>query len=87
MPKRTIMTPRERKPLDLETYEGRFAQRLKALREKAKLSVEELATILGVSPHAVYYWESGRRQPKISDLPKIAEVLSMKKAKDLLPNE
>lgn len=81
------MTPRARKELDLNTYEGRFADRLKKLREKAKLSAQDLAEKMGVSDQAVYYWETGRSQPKISDLPKIAEVLCVKKVKDILPNE
>ena len=81
------MAARPRKEIDTSTYEGRFAQRLKELRERAKLSPEQVAEALGVSAHAVYYWESCRRQPKISDLPKIAEVLGSKKVKDILPNE
>ena len=78
---------RPRKEIDTETYAGRFAARLTELREKKKLTAEEMAVLLEVSDQAIYYWESGRRQPHILDLPKIAKVLGVKKAKDILPNE
>ena len=81
------MSPRPRKKIDLDTYEGRFAWRLNALRERAKLSIEEMAEILGVTSQCIYDWEASRRSPKIFDLPKIAKALKMKKAKDVLPNE
>ena len=83
--KKTAMVPK--KTPDASTYSGRFAARLYALRKKAGLSAEQVAEELGLSPMAIYYWETGRRQPKISDLPKIAEVLKLKKIKDLYPNE
>ena len=81
------MAARPRKTIDTSTYEGRFAARLKELRERAKLSPEQVAEALGVTAHAIRYWESGRRQPHISDLPKIAEILRLKKTKDIMPNE
>ena len=81
------MAPRTRKEVDTSTYGGRFAARLRMLREKAGCTPEQVAETLGVSYQAVYYWESGLRQPKISDLPKIAEAFGMKKARDILPNE
>ena len=87
MPKKPIMSPRPRKDVDQNTYAGRFAVRLKMLREKAGWTVEELAEQLGVSDQTVYYWETGRRQPKISDLPKIAQVLGVKRVKDILPTQ
>lgn len=87
MPKIAIMTPRPSKKVDTSTYTGRFAARLKELREKAGLTPEQFAEQLAVSDQAIYYWESGLRQPKISDLPKIASVLKLKKTRDLLPNE
>ncbi len=81
------MSARPRKEIDMTTYTGRFAARLKMLREKAGLSVEELAESLGVTDQCIYDWEAARRQPKISDLPQISHAIGMKKAKDLLPNE
>ena len=79
------MTPRPRKEADLSTYTGRFAERLRMLREKKKMTVEELAAVLKVQPIAVYKWEQGTRSPHISDLPAIAEVFKIKKVKDVLP--
>jgi len=79
--------PRPRKKIDLDTYEGRFAWRLMALREKAGLTVEEAAEQIGVSFVTLYDWEGGRLRPDIRRLPKISEVYKVKKAKDLLPNE
>ena len=67
------------------TFDGRFAWRLQALRERAKLSVEEMAEALKVTNQCIYDWEAGRRQPKISDLPKIAQVLGIKRLRDILP--
>ena len=81
------MAARPRKEIDTSTYEGRFAARLKMLREKARLTPEQAAERIGVSVHSIYQWESGKRQPKISDLPKLAEILSTKKIKDILPPE
>ena len=79
------MSPRPRKAIDLDTFEGRFAWRLRVLREKAKLTVEEFAEKLGVTGQCVYDWEIGRSQPKISDLPKIAKAFGMKRLRDILP--
>lgn len=75
-----------RKPPNTDTYAGRFAVRLRTLRIKAGLSVEELAEKLGVTTTSVYRWEADLRQPQISDLPKIASALGLK-ARTLLPDE
>ena len=80
------MNPRPRKQLDTKTYEGRFAERLKMLRIKAKLTPEQIAEAIGVSATTVYRWESGLRQPQISDLPAIADALGVK-ARILLPEK
>ena len=76
-----------RKSIDLDTYEGRIAWRLRALRKKAGLTVEEAAEQIGIAPTTVYSWEIGANRPNILDLPKISEIYKVKKAKDLLPNE
>lgn len=49
------MTPKRKEP-DLSTYAGRFAARLRTLREKAGLTVEQVASTLGVSYRAVYHF-------------------------------
>ena len=81
------MSARPRKEIDTSTYEGRVAERLKALRLKAKLTVEQSADALKMVPTAIYGWEAAYSQPKVADFPKIAAVYKVKKAKDLLPNE
>ena len=79
------MSPRPRKQIDTTTYEGRFAVRLKMLREKAKLTVEQFAEAIGVKPITVYGWEQGRSSPHISNLPAIAEAFEFKRVRDILP--
>lgn len=76
-----------RKAPDTSTYSGRFAVRLRALREKAGLSVEEVAEAVGVKPITVYGWEQGRSAPHIDALPAIAEVFNYKRARDVLPEK
>jgi transcriptional regulator with XRE-family HTH domain len=79
------MTPARKQP-DTSTYAGRFAVRLKTLREKAGLTVEEMAGALEISATSIYRWEADLRQPQISDLPKIADALSVK-IRVLLPEK
>jgi len=81
------MAARPRKEVDLSSYAGRFAERLKTLRLKAKLSHEQMADALGTTPTTIYRWESGKIQPHILDLPKIAAVLRISKARLILPDE
>ena len=85
MPKKTDMKPR--KEVDTSTYTGRFAVRLKTLREKAGYTVEEFAEALEVSLNTIYSWECGTNSPNVANFPKIAEVLKLKKTRDLFPNE
>ena len=77
---------RNRKEVDVSTYEGRFAVRLRMLREKAGISQEQVAEAVGVSATAVYRWEADLRQPQISDLPSIAKALGVK-VRTLLPEK
>ena len=78
---------RPRKEVDTSTFTGRFAVRLKTLREKAELTHEEAAEQIGVSPTTIYHWESARVRPDIQKFPQIAEIYKVKRAKDLLPNQ
>ncbi len=85
------MAPAKKEP-DLSTYRGRFAERLKALRIKAGLSVEESADELmsrGVikNQRTLYHWESGRGLPKIEDLPEISQLYGLKSTRNLLPEK
>ena len=78
---------RPRKEVDQSTYEGRFAARLKALREKAGLTIKETAEEIGVTADAVYRWESGLNFPRISFFPPLAKLYGLKRGRDILPAE
>jgi transcriptional regulator with XRE-family HTH domain len=45
------------------------------LRKKKGLSQEKLAELLGCSRQTITRWETGSREPRVSDLLKIASVL------------
>ena len=78
MPIKSDMSPRRRKEVDVSTYEGRFAVRLKMLREKAGMSVEELAESTGIKKSTLYYWESGDYSPNVEQIQLLAESLQTK---------
>ena len=80
------MSPARKQP-DVSTYSGRFAVRLRSLREKAGLTVEEAAEAIGVSYVTLYDWEGGRKIPSLEKFPKIAEIYTVKRVKDILPND
>ena len=77
---------RPRKKVDTSTYTGRFAVRLKTLREKAGLSVEQLAEKSGIPVQTLYKWESGQAAPAIDRFLELAEALKIK-TRTLLPDE
>jgi len=45
------------------------------LRERAMLSQSEVAALCDVATHTVYYWESGRRVPRLKQQRKLVEAL------------
>ncbi len=71
------MNARPRKPIDTSTYEGRFAARLKMLREKAGLSVDELAEKSGIPKRTLFNWESMERSPSINQFPQLSAALGV----------
>ena len=79
--------PRPRGEIDTSIYTGRFAARLKMLREKTKLTLEDAADSLDVSISTIYKYEDGSRTPLVADFPKIAELYKVRKTKDLLPDD
>lgn len=84
------MSPAAKEP-DQSTYSGRFAARLRMLREKAGLSVEKMVGSMAEHgyplPASTYYnWENGRRQVNWDAVPALAKTLDMKPAK-LVPPE
>src|SRR5437762_13383562 len=57
---------------------GSFGTRLKALRETAGFTQEELATIAGLSVHAVSELERGeRRQPQVESVRALSAALEL----------
>ena len=85
MPKFTYMSPAPIEP-DITTYAGRFAARLRKLREKAGLTVEELTEVTGIPPGTLYCWEAGYRRPPYETLPTLAKAFGVK-VRTLLPDE
>jgi len=78
---------RHRNKIDTSTYNGRFAARLRMLREKAGLTVADLAEATGIPRATLYSWESTGRMPPISDnLLLIAEALNVT-VRNLMPKE
>ena len=52
-------------------------QRIKRLREKKELSMEELGLSVGVSWQTIQQWENGKTAPKRTRIDKVAEVLGV----------
>ncbi len=73
------MSPAQ-KPLDESTYSGRFAARLRMLREKTGMNGQEMADAITQSgfdtPMRTHYgWKSGRRDAPLNAFPAIAAAL------------
>ncbi|MBQ2849423.1 MAG: helix-turn-helix transcriptional regulator [Thermoguttaceae bacterium] len=79
------MTPARKEP-NMETFTGRFAARLRELREKAKMSRNELADVIGVKMSAIANWENDINMPTLDKLPLIADALKTS-VRNLLPKE
>lgn len=52
---------------------------LGSLRKRLGLSIEDFATLLGVSPQSIYNWQSGKTVPRRAQLEKLAAVRSIGK--------
>ena len=50
---------------------------MKVLRKQKKMSQAELASAVGVKQSTVAMWESGKNKPRLSTLPRIANVLEV----------
>lgn len=88
------MSPAAKQP-DETTYGGRFAARLRILREKSGLSVDEVIErmkkfnsgskkVPGIQ--AYYGWEQGSASPHLELLPAIAKAFKVK-IRELLPEK
>lgn len=67
-----------RKGPDESEYRGRCAARLRMLRERAGLTVEEVAEKAGITAARLYSWESGRAEPPLNLLPQLAAIYGIK---------
>lgn len=54
-----------------------FAQNLKALRKAKKVTQQELSEVLGYGYTAVANYESGRNEPSLQDLIRIADFFDV----------
>ena len=52
-------------------------QTIEVLRRARGWTQFELALAVGVQPQSVYLWESGRRQPQVSQMRKLGKVFGM----------
>ena len=77
------MSPARKEP-DTRMYSGRFADRLRTLRERAGLSIEDMVAKTGITQRTLYSYEAGERMPPYDTLPIIAETLGVK-VRTLLP--
>jgi len=66
-------------------YSGRFAIRLRKLREEAGLTPEEVAEKMGVTATTVYHWERAFSSPKTEQLLLLSEALGLKSVRTLIP--
>ena len=77
---------RPRVEINESSYVGKFASRLKSLRERAKLTVEELSVKSGIPLKTLYKWESASCAPAIDRFPDLALALGVK-TRSLLPED
>lgn len=80
------MTPARKEP-DLQRYSGRLAHRLRILREKANITVPEMAEMIGVADRTYYGWESGKSEISADFYPFIAEALGKKSVHSIMPKK
>jgi transcriptional regulator with XRE-family HTH domain len=53
-------------------------ERLADLRKRRRLSYADMARVCGVSPSALYYWETGKRSPRLESVRKVARALGVR---------
>lgn len=83
------MNPAPKAP-DESTYSGRFAARLRMLREKAGLSVDDAVAAITKAGYTLkrrtyYAWEASQNEPPLDAFPAIAVALKVKRIRELLP--
>jgi transcriptional regulator with XRE-family HTH domain len=80
------MPSRKDKEIRMSTYTGRFAERLRTLRERAGLSIEEMVDLTGIPAQTLYNWERAKNTPPMETYPLLAETLGVK-IRTLLPED
>lgn len=85
------MAPAPKKP-DETTYAGRFAARLRVLREKRGLTGQDAAVAIteagySVAQRSYYAWEAAQNEPPLDALPAIAKALGLRGVRDLMPTK
>ena len=69
----------EEEPMDNGPKLRFVAKGLGSLRKRLGVSIEEFATLLGVSPQSIYNWQAGKTVPRRAQLEKLAAVRSIGK--------
>jgi ribosome-binding protein aMBF1 (putative translation factor) len=83
----TVGRKREGQPKNVRgTPAGKFGQHLEALMIRAGMTTSELADRIEATPDAVRKYLRGTHTPAIDKWPRIARVLGLKNAKDLVPD-
>ena len=54
-----------------------FSERLKTLRKEKKLTQKELAEQIGISQKSYSHWETGKNEPSLENLIKLADLLEV----------
>ena len=54
-----------------------IGERLKEIRKKLGITQGELASLIGVSETTVWNWENGKREPRSTEINKLAKVLGV----------
>lgn len=84
------MAARPPKQIDTSTYSGRFAERLRTLREKAGKTVDQVIAEMEADGYSVarrsfYNWELATNSPPLDAFPALAKSLGLKTVRSLLP--
>ena len=56
---------------------NKLKERLRQLRKENGYTQKELAEMIGVLNYRIYDWESGRSEPSLDDLMRLAQVLQV----------
>lgn len=66
-------------------YEENVGKLIRKVRKTLKMTQDKLSELVGVTPKYIQYLESGKRNPSLKTLRKIAKNLG-KSVKDFLPD-